>query len=77
MHENILPSVSGLLTLYNIVCFRCSDGMDRHRQEWLDYACSEEVLLDIKNEYLLISHFSDSCMYYIVLLYMAEQKCNL
>ncbi|XP_040918481.1 plexin domain-containing protein 1-like isoform X2 [Toxotes jaculatrix] len=21
---------------------RCSDGMDRHRQEWLDYACSEE-----------------------------------
>uniref|UniRef100_A0A4W6FI07 Plexin domain containing 1 n=1 Tax=Lates calcarifer TaxID=8187 RepID=A0A4W6FI07_LATCA len=22
---------------------RCSDGMDRHRQEWLDYACSEET----------------------------------
>ncbi|XP_067332384.1 plexin domain-containing protein 1-like isoform X1 [Channa argus] len=21
---------------------RCSDGMDRHRQEWLDYACSVE-----------------------------------
>ncbi|KAM3863944.1 plexin domain-containing protein 1-like [Diretmus argenteus] len=21
---------------------RCSDGMDRHRQEWLDYACAEE-----------------------------------
>lgn len=21
---------------------RCSDGMDRHRQEWFDYACSEE-----------------------------------
>ncbi|XP_028311052.1 plexin domain-containing protein 1-like isoform X2 [Gouania willdenowi] len=21
---------------------RCSDGMDRHRQEWIDYACSEE-----------------------------------
>ncbi|XP_027897152.1 plexin domain-containing protein 1-like [Xiphophorus couchianus] len=21
---------------------RCSDGMDRHRQEWLDYSCSEE-----------------------------------
>ncbi|XP_070837304.1 plexin domain-containing protein 1-like [Chaetodon trifascialis] len=21
---------------------RCSDGMDRHRQEWLDYACSDE-----------------------------------
>ncbi|KAM8846039.1 plexin domain-containing protein 1-like isoform 3-T3 [Spinachia spinachia] len=21
---------------------RCSNGMDRHRQEWLDYACSEE-----------------------------------
>ncbi|KAK7901923.1 hypothetical protein WMY93_018692 [Mugilogobius chulae] len=21
---------------------RCSDGMDRHRQEWLDYACFEE-----------------------------------
>uniref|UniRef100_A0A8C2Z7Q6 Plexin domain containing 1 n=1 Tax=Cyclopterus lumpus TaxID=8103 RepID=A0A8C2Z7Q6_CYCLU len=24
-------------------CLQCSDGMDRHRQEWLDYACSEEV----------------------------------
>uniref|UniRef100_A0A8D3D615 Plexin domain containing 1 n=1 Tax=Scophthalmus maximus TaxID=52904 RepID=A0A8D3D615_SCOMX len=23
---------------------RCSDGMDRHRQEWLDYACSEECV---------------------------------
>ncbi|KAM9474240.1 plexin domain-containing protein 1-like isoform 2-T2 [Salvelinus alpinus] len=22
---------------------RCSDGMDRHRQEWLDYACSEQA----------------------------------
>uniref|UniRef100_A0AAY4A294 PSI domain-containing protein n=1 Tax=Denticeps clupeoides TaxID=299321 RepID=A0AAY4A294_9TELE len=22
---------------------RCSDGIDRHRQEWLDYGCSEEV----------------------------------
>ncbi|XP_029013832.1 plexin domain-containing protein 1-like [Betta splendens] len=21
---------------------RCSDGMDRHRQEWLDYGCSEQ-----------------------------------
>nr|XP_046272519.1 plexin domain-containing protein 1-like isoform X2 [Scatophagus argus] len=21
---------------------RCSDGMDRHRQEWLDFACSDE-----------------------------------
>uniref|UniRef100_A0A673W5J7 Plexin domain containing 1 n=1 Tax=Salmo trutta TaxID=8032 RepID=A0A673W5J7_SALTR len=29
---------------------RCSDGMDRHRQEWLDYACSEEVELDNVNE---------------------------
>uniref|UniRef100_A0A8C2Z7R2 Plexin domain containing 1 n=1 Tax=Cyclopterus lumpus TaxID=8103 RepID=A0A8C2Z7R2_CYCLU len=27
-------------------CLQCSDGMDRHRQEWLDYACSEEVLPD-------------------------------
>uniref|UniRef100_A0A8C5FT42 Plexin domain-containing protein 1-like n=1 Tax=Gadus morhua TaxID=8049 RepID=A0A8C5FT42_GADMO len=26
---------------------RCSDGMDRHRQEWLDYACSEVVQLFI------------------------------
>ncbi|KAG7459737.1 hypothetical protein MATL_G00213850 [Megalops atlanticus] len=22
---------------------RCSDGIDRHRQEWLDYGCSEEA----------------------------------
>uniref|UniRef100_A0A3Q3N928 Plexin domain containing 1 n=1 Tax=Mastacembelus armatus TaxID=205130 RepID=A0A3Q3N928_9TELE len=25
---------------------RCSDGMDRHRQEWLEYSCSEEVWLN-------------------------------
>uniref|UniRef100_A0AAQ6ANC0 Plexin domain containing 1 n=1 Tax=Amphiprion ocellaris TaxID=80972 RepID=A0AAQ6ANC0_AMPOC len=25
---------------------RCSDGMDRHRQEWLDYNCSEEQSKD-------------------------------
>lgn len=32
------------LRLYmHIVCTRCSDGMDRHRQEWLDNACSHEV----------------------------------
>lgn len=23
--------------------FRCSDGIDRHRHEWLDYNCPEEV----------------------------------
>lgn len=22
---------------------RCSDGIDRHRQEWLEFSCSEEV----------------------------------
>lgn len=31
----------------HIVCIRCSDGMDRHRQEWLDNACSLEVLREI------------------------------
>uniref|UniRef100_A0A665U9Q6 Plexin domain-containing protein 1-like n=1 Tax=Echeneis naucrates TaxID=173247 RepID=A0A665U9Q6_ECHNA len=37
---------------------RCSDGMDRHRQEWLDYACSEEVLCGFRaSEYLLIYHY--------------------
>lgn len=25
------------------LCSRCSDGIDRHRQEWLDYNCPEEV----------------------------------
>uniref|UniRef100_A0A6Q2Z0S5 Plexin domain containing 1 n=1 Tax=Esox lucius TaxID=8010 RepID=A0A6Q2Z0S5_ESOLU len=25
---------------------RCSDGMERHRQEWLDYGCSEQVQSD-------------------------------
>uniref|UniRef100_A0A671W1G2 Plexin domain containing 1 n=1 Tax=Sparus aurata TaxID=8175 RepID=A0A671W1G2_SPAAU len=39
---------------------RCSDGMDRHRQEWLDYACSDEVLLDVNDEYLLIYVKTDS-----------------
>uniref|UniRef100_A0A3B3V4V8 Plexin domain containing 1 n=1 Tax=Poecilia latipinna TaxID=48699 RepID=A0A3B3V4V8_9TELE len=29
---------------------RCSDGMDRHRQEWLDYSCSEEVGLGLTNK---------------------------
>lgn len=28
---------------YFLCAFRCSDGMDRHRQEWLDYACSNQV----------------------------------
>lgn len=29
---------------YGILCVhRCSDGIDRHRQEWFDYGCSEEV----------------------------------
>lgn len=36
-------------TLY----FRCSDGMDRHRQEWLDYSCSEDVRLDYSYMYSL------------------------
>lgn len=25
------------------VALRCSDGVDRHRQEWLDYGCPEQV----------------------------------
>lgn len=25
------------------VYLRCSDGVDRHRQEWLDYGCPEQV----------------------------------
>uniref|UniRef100_A0A8C4HGU1 Plexin domain containing 1 n=1 Tax=Dicentrarchus labrax TaxID=13489 RepID=A0A8C4HGU1_DICLA len=43
---------------------RCSDGMDRHRQEWLDYACSDEVLLDIKDECLLTCHFNTCKSHY-------------
>ncbi|KAG9350083.1 hypothetical protein JZ751_026436, partial [Albula glossodonta] len=44
---------SGLVAINAVLCqsvvvmsmsvFRCSDGIDRHRQEWLDYGCSEEV----------------------------------
>lgn len=30
-----------LLQVCVFLCFRCSDGIDRHRQEWLDYGCSE------------------------------------
>lgn len=49
---------SAILAIINIhlVCLRCSDGMDRHRQEWLDYACSAEVLFDMVDEYVLIYH---------------------
>lgn len=60
-----------VLTLIN-VCFRCSDGMDRHRQEWLDYACSEEVLLQVKNEYLLICHYVET--HASMMLYMDRAK---
>uniref|UniRef100_A0A672GSK1 Plexin domain containing 1 n=1 Tax=Salarias fasciatus TaxID=181472 RepID=A0A672GSK1_SALFA len=37
---------------------RCSDGMDRHRQEWLDYDCSAEVRMDISSYYLCVSHLN-------------------
>ncbi len=50
--------------------------MDRHRQEWLDYACVDEVLLDIRNEYLLIWHFWSSFIYTLCCIW-AEQRCNL
>lgn len=30
------------LTLTSVTS-RCSDGVDRHRQEWLDYGCPEQV----------------------------------
>ncbi|XP_054615955.1 plexin domain-containing protein 1-like isoform X2 [Dunckerocampus dactyliophorus] len=30
---------------------RCSDGMDRHRQEWLDFGCSEESIGATCDEY--------------------------
>lgn len=67
---------SAVLTLLNIhlVCFRCSDGMDRHRQEWLDYACSEEVMLDIMSEYLLICHFLR--LTHLLHCTRAEQRCK-
>uniref|UniRef100_A0A3Q3XQJ3 Uncharacterized protein n=1 Tax=Mola mola TaxID=94237 RepID=A0A3Q3XQJ3_MOLML len=36
---------------------RCSDGVDRHRQEWLDYACSDEVSPDIHHEHVAYLSF--------------------
>lgn len=53
------PTLSHLhLRLYiHIVCVRCSDGMDRHRQEWLDNACSVEV--SRKNSSFFIPQFSN------------------
>lgn len=36
-------SHSRLRFYIRVVCTRCSDGMDRHRQEWLDNECSLEV----------------------------------
>lgn len=41
----------------NLVCLRCSDGVDRHRQEWLDYACSDEVSPDIHHEHVAYLSF--------------------
>lgn len=32
-----------LLIMFLLLFCRCSDGIDRHRQEWLDYNCPEEV----------------------------------
>lgn len=68
---------SAILALINmhLVCFRCSDGMDRHRQEWLDYACLDEVLLDIEDEYALIHHFLIPMLLFCFI--RAEQRCNL
>lgn len=34
---------SEVLLILSSLSFRCSDGIDRHRQEWLDYNCPEEV----------------------------------
>ncbi len=50
--------------------------MDRHRQEWLDYACSEEVMLDIKNKYLLICHFWDLFIHYTVYGQSKDATCD-
>ncbi|XP_004071602.2 plexin domain-containing protein 1 [Oryzias latipes] len=40
--ELCLSSKESLGCSWCHVLQRCSDGMDRHRQEWLDYSCSEE-----------------------------------
>lgn len=48
-YSKILQFVSqsscGIARLIQVFIFesRCSDGIDRHRQEWLDYNCPEEV----------------------------------
>lgn len=39
------PGLHDPQTNIHVMCTRCSDGMDRHRQEWLEYSCSDEVLL--------------------------------
>ena len=65
------------LVMYGLLRFRCSDGMDRHRQEWLNYACSEEVPLDIMNEFQLHSPFFFLRPSHLLYSLWAEQKCNL
>ncbi|KAL0992733.1 hypothetical protein UPYG_G00097630 [Umbra pygmaea] len=45
-HDNCDLCLTSTLTSGCIWCNvlqRCSDGMDRHRQEWLDYGCSLEA----------------------------------
>ncbi|XP_041829103.1 plexin domain-containing protein 1-like isoform X2 [Melanotaenia boesemani] len=39
---------------------RCSDGMDRHRQEWLDFSCSEESKDATCDDYFRNDNFTGS-----------------
>lgn len=41
----LLQGRDKLRLMVTSVTFRCSDGVDRHRQEWLDYGCPEQVRL--------------------------------
>lgn len=60
---------------YFLCAFRCSDGMDRHRQEWLDYACSNQVLLEMKYVFFF-PHFWYWCIEFTVYMQSKDATCE-
>lgn len=50
--------------------------MDRHRQEWLDYACSEQVLFKIESKDLPVCQFRFSCICYTLYGQSKDATCE-
>ncbi|XP_061556796.1 plexin domain-containing protein 1-like isoform X1 [Phycodurus eques] len=55
---------------------RCSDGMDRHRQEWLDFGCSEERKRTNCDDYSEEESSITPEMYNVTLSSVLQNDCN-